>query len=211
MRTTLILLGVLGLGVGGIVADVLRRREPPPVPADRCAPDGGLRCNGETLEVCTEGALMAAGTCPGGCKDEAGVARCFDAEHRLMAPHGAACRAGMAFCGMTPGTLLVCKDGRLDKGADCPKGCKDEGERAGLYCLDQGGGLRFAPGFPCPEPRKSFPFACGADGQALLVCQDGLLAPHTVRCSRCAQSKFGDLTCLDADGDRVDPATGKKL
>ncbi|MFT7623815.1 MAG: hypothetical protein ACI9WU_003000 [Myxococcota bacterium] len=184
--------------------------------AGECRPEGGLACDGKTVLVCRDGVPTPAGECPGGCVDASGVTRCLDTEQRLLGPEGAGCRPGMGLCGIQPNTLLVCREGRLVKGADCPEGCVDEGDRGGLYCLGPQETLRFPEGFSCPrfDSRKgpnTASFVCGADGTSLLRCQDDLLVAHEVTCTRCSQRKNGTLTCLDEVGDRIAPSDGAKL
>lgn len=167
-----------------------------------CEPNGGLRCNGAAIELCEDGVLSQGVPCTGGCTEDGGVARCTTEAGAITAPVGAVCQAGMSVCSHDAVSLLVCKDGRLAVGAACPKGCVDQGEGKGLFCLDEADGIRFAEGFPCPgfsrasaEPE----LACGPDGEALLVCKDGLLAlDASRRCHPCQQSRTGALTCAGA-------------
>ena len=155
--------------------------------------------------------MRTVGTCAGGCSEADNVARCVDERGSLRAPVGALCQPGMGLCGLTAQTLLVCREGRLALGAECPGGCFDAGESAGLYCNDEQESLRFAAGFGCPRFERQSPYTCGADSRGLLVCVDGLLSAHTVRCDRCVQTRAGQVTCFDAAGDLLDPATGQVL
>jgi len=107
-------------------------------------------------------------------------------------------------CALEPtGTLLVCADSRLMPAARCPKSCFDEGAGAGLYCMDEGNSLRFAPGFICPDFPSEERRACGADGAELLVCRGSFLASTGLTCATCDQRKTGEVTCLDANGAEV--------
>jgi len=199
---------ILAAGAAQYYSD---KQNAPPPEDGTCAPEGGLRCDDANLQICIQGKLQTAGACPGGCKEDAGVARCLDTRGFLIAPEGAGCRQGMGLCGITPNTLLVCQNGALKKAADCPAGCTDEGENGGLYCLDNRDSLRFAEGFACPRFDAPRAFACGGDGRTLLTCKDGLLAKHTTKCDACFQGRRGDVTCFDAEGTRLDPDGGGKL
>ena len=182
-----------------------------PAAADgSCAPDGGLRCASNAssseaqLELCEGGTLVPSISCPGGCLDDGGVARCRTESGALAAPVGAGCQRGMSLCTHDATALLVCRDGRLVRAAECPKGCVDQGDALGLYCLDATDGIRFAPGFPCPgfeAPADGVERACGPDEKGLLRCENGLLVPDTTLCAECAQSRTGDVSCVDELGD----------
>ena len=157
--------------------------------------------------------MVPAGTCTGGCTDQAGEVTCRSSEGSLVAPAGASCTPGMGMCAIDPpSTLLVCRDGRLTLGARCPKTCEDHGQGAALYCLDEADGIRFAEGFACPGFKKGQEIVCGPDGKSLLRCEDGLLTSHpAVTCHTCTQQRGGQLTCLAEDGRRLDPASGETL
>ncbi|MFT5431537.1 MAG: hypothetical protein ACI9OJ_002234 [Myxococcota bacterium] len=201
-------LGLLVVLAIGLVAWVLMRK-PAEATAD-CTPEGGLRCVDGAIHMCQSGVTALAGECPGGCTDTDGVARCAAQDGTLTAPLGAACQAGMALCGVGAQSLVVCRDGVLAAGADCPGGCFENGEGGGLYCADGRGSIRFAEGFPCPKfPGASRKFACGADGTEILICKDGLLATHSMTCDRCIQRRSGQLACTDENNAQLDPETGK--
>jgi hypothetical protein len=209
-------LAVIGIGAavglcGALAAALLLGLQP--LPRGECTPEGGLRCNGQVIQLCTGGHLVSVGTCAGGCTDQGGEVSCRDGTGSLVAPAGAACTPGMGMCAVEPAnTLLVCRDGRLAAGARCPKACEDRGQGAALYCLDEADGIRFAEGFACPGFQKTDEIVCGANGKSLLRCKDGLLASYPdVTCHSCAQQRGGKLTCLDADGKRLHPATGESI
>ena len=202
-----VLLAGLVLAAAGVGAWVWLR--PAPAPArGGCQPPGGLSCAGSRLQMCRDGQATEVGDCPGGCVDEGGVARCRGPLGTLVAPPGAACRAGVALCGLGGNTLLICNEGRLAPGADCPGGCEDHGPGHGIYCKDSESHLRFAPGMSCFEPHDQYPYLCGRDGRELLACRDGTLVVHTVACEQCLQSRGGALTCLGEWGTPLDPASG---
>ena len=96
-------------------------------PGLECTPEGGLRCVENTIEICTDGSLTMAGTCPGGCQERDGAAHCTASDGTLVAPEGTACQPGDAVCGISQNTLLVCQNGRLSQAASCPNGCADNG------------------------------------------------------------------------------------
>ncbi len=208
MKPLLLIVSIL-LVVGTVVAFALRGVQGPSTDGAECTPDGGLHCTTDKINVCEGGKLRLAGGCAGGCIEEDGRARCFNAEGSLMAPVGTGCEPGMGMCGLDTGSLLVCRDGRLAHAAQCEKGCVDLGPGAALYCMDDAGGIRFAEGFGCPEFGGKAGLACDADGKGLLACQNGLLAPHTISCDVCVQMRTGSLTCLNAAGDRLNPLTGE--
>ena len=193
------------------VAAAVQLTQKPAQTAD-CTPEGGLRCADATIHICNSGLTSIAGECPGGCSDVDGIARCTASNGTLLAPVGAMCRAGMAFCALGEESLLICRDGKLAKGADCPGGCLEHGENGGLYCLDESENIRFAVGFPCPQfPGSLARYTCGADGKQVLRCTDGLLAKHSVRCPRCTQLRTGQLSCVDEEGKALDPETGQPM
>ncbi|MBT9560504.1 MAG: hypothetical protein IV100_31055 [Myxococcales bacterium] len=175
-----------------------------------CAPEGGLRCASSTastearLELCEGGTLVPSIACPGGCLDDGGGARCRTESGALAAPVGAGCQSGMSLCTHDATALLVCRDGRLARAAECPKGCVDQGDALGLFCLDATDGIRFAAGFPCPgfkAPADGVERACGPDEKGLLRCENGLLVPDPTVCTECAQSRTGDVTCVGENGE----------
>ncbi len=179
-----------------------------------CEPEGGLACDGSTILLCKDGVAAPAGTCPGGCEERRGVARCLDANGRIVAPGGALCRRGMGMCSLEPNWLLVCENERLVKATHCPRGCFDEGERSGLFCMNERDYLKFAPGFACPrfeQARTATKFVCGEESGPLLRCEDGLLVPHDVQCARCDLERSGKLRCLDEMREPIEPETGRKI
>ena len=181
-----------------------------------CAPEGGLTCNGTELQICTDGTVKSAGTCPGGCDDTSGVVRCKANNGSALAPVGAACRQGVTLCGvgLDSPALLTCNGGRMTQVASCPSGCIDEGETGALFCMGPKGGLRFHEGFQCPGFNKgSTEYACGPDGAVVLRCEAGKLAVASDRaCVECYQAQAtGAVSCKNVEGQLIDLVTGEPV
>jgi hypothetical protein len=207
-RRQVVMIVVIVACVGAIAWALFPAR--PAATDGACAPEGGLRCASSLsapeahLELCQGGTLVPSIACPGGCLDDGGVARCRTESGALAAPVGAGCQPGMSLCTHDATALLVCREGRLVRAAECPKGCVDQGDALGLFCLDATDGIRFAAGFPCPgfkPPADGVERACGPDEKGLLRCEGGLLVPDPMVCSECAQSRTGDVTCVDELGE----------
>jgi len=169
-----------------------------------CQPEGGIQCNTNVLSICKGGDLTVAGPCPGGCETRGREARCFDPSKSLIAPIGTACQKGMALCGMTPNTLLVCQDGGLTSAGECPGGCIDRGDGSMLYCVDKQNNLRFAVGMGCSGLGKPFERACGMDGKTVLICRENYYEKYASNCHQCSQQHNGELVCVNSLMDRVD-------
>ena len=192
------------LTIGLVLMGTACKKEPAPQTTPECEPEGGIKCEGDRLELCTKGVLVNAGECPGGCKTAGREARCFDASKSLIAPEGTACQPGMALCSMTPNTLLVCRDGTLQKAADCPRGCLDRGDGSMIYCLDDTEHVRFAKGIGCTGLGDQFRLACAADGRSVLQCSKEYYTLYSTQCHTCKQGRNGSLACLNEVGDRID-------
>jgi len=176
-------------------------------PAPGCQPEGGIQCTENVLNICKNGALFKAGTCQGGCQTKGREARCFDQSKSLVAPIGAACQEGMALCGMTPNTLLVCDKGTLQLAGECPGGCIDRGDGSMLYCANKDNDLRFAEGMGCSGLGEPFQLACGMDGKTVLKCQDNYYVKHASNCYICSQQHDGQLSCANDLMERIDVVT----
>ncbi|HIA01191.1 MAG TPA: hypothetical protein EYN06_09530 [Myxococcales bacterium] len=214
MNSTAILKIVIATALGGIVVYLAMTRihsDEAPKPEIECLPNGGLSCDGSTLQQCKSGKTVSIGPCEKGCTNTHGIVRCHNGKGVLVAPEGTSCSKGMAVCGFSPNTMLVCTHGTLQKAADCPGGCFDQGDKGGLYCLDEQESLRFPIGFACPTFKKANLYACGADSKSLLVCKKGVLMPHSVSCTYCAQTRTGELSCMDAQSNRLEPETGQVI
>jgi hypothetical protein len=95
-------------------------------PSEGDACEGGGECTGPSEALLCLGGELRRTPCrgPEACTTEGERVRC----DRSLAEAGDPC-AGASACSLDSSSFLVCREGRLMVGAECPAGCEVDGDR----------------------------------------------------------------------------------